>query len=182
MVNISSAELEIINLLSVTLTQEKQTNLEEEFRRYADAVNYIIRAIMRGHLPTAPKTIAAVQEDFTERFDPRIEYLQDVIKTARVTIGRHRRMARLVRTMRGKKPRFKEGKMAFSEPIVKLDSKGIRLFITRNDVLPIPFDKHSRNAQSDILQEIERREKRFDRARLTRHREGFVELDIRVIG
>ncbi len=182
MVNISSAELEIINLLSVTLTHEKQTNLEDEFRRYADAVNYVIRSVMRKHIPTAPKTIAAVQEDFTERFDPRIEYLQDVVKTARVTIGRHRRMARLVRTMRGKKPRFKEGRMAFSEPVVKLDSNGIRLFITRNDVLPIPFDKHSRNAQSDILQGIERRKKRFDRVRLTRHKEGFVEMDIRVIG
>jgi hypothetical protein len=179
---ISSAELEIISLLSVTLTHEKQMKLEEEFKRYADAVNYVIRAIMQEHYPTAGKTITEVQDDFAERFGRRVEYLQDITKSARVTIGQHRRMANLVRTMRGKMPRFREGKMIFSEPIVKLDSKGIRLFITRDDVLPIPFDKHSRNAESDILEDLERSRRRLDRIRLTRHREGFVELDVRVIG
>lgn len=180
--NISSSDLEIINLLSVTLTREKQTALENEFARYADAVNHIIRTIMREHIPTASKTIVAVQEKFAERFDPRLEYLQDVIKSARVTIGRHRRMASLVRTMRGQMPRFQEGKMLFSEPIVKLGSKGVRLFITRNDVIPIPFDKHSRNTESETLADLERKKRRFDRIRFTQHREGFVELDVRVIG
>ena len=179
---ISSSELEIISLLSVTLTHEKQMKLEEEFKRYADAVNYVIRAIMQEHYPTAGKTITEVQDDFAERFGRRVEYLQDITKSARVTIGQHRRMANLVRTMRGKMPRFREGKLIFSEPIVKLDSKGIRLFITRDDVLPIPFDKHSRNAESDILEDLERSRRRLDRIRLTRHREGFVELDVRVIG
>jgi hypothetical protein len=145
---------EMLTLQSVPLTREKQLTLESLFDAYQKAVNFIIKEILTKHITAATRTVEVVQDKFHKHFDPRPDYLQDVVKTARVEIGRHRRMSKTIRSLRGRKPHFKPGRMILSKPIVSLGEKALVLALPTKGELPIPFDKRSRNRVIDILQKL----------------------------
>ena len=172
--------VEILRLDSVILSREKQVVLKREFEKYAEATNFVIRTILQKHLTSAAKTIEEVEDEFVQRFDRRPEYLADVVKTARVKIGEHRKLARVLRSAREKKPKFKEGRLILSAPIVRVTEKALLLSLPDRNVLPIPFDKRSRNRSLDILRDLAAGNRQYDRIRLTWRREGFVEIDIRI--
>ncbi|RLI07606.1 hypothetical protein DRO42_07840 [Candidatus Bathyarchaeota archaeon] len=176
-----AVQVEIISLDSVVLSREKQLALKREIERYAEATDFVIRRILQEHITSAAKTIEAVQEEFAERFDRRPEYLADVVKTARVTIGQHRKMARVLQSARHKRPRFKEGRLILSPPLVRVTERALLLTTQDGSELPIPFDKRSRNKNLDVLSDLAAGRRQHDRVRLTWRREGFVEIDIRVL-
>jgi hypothetical protein len=99
----------ILKLQSVLLTREKQDNLREEIQTYHSATNFVIREIQKRHLTGITRVIEVLQDDFAEKFDPRVVYLRNVIETAGSEIKKHRRLSRTIRTMRDKPPRFKQG-------------------------------------------------------------------------
>jgi hypothetical protein len=180
-------DVEILKLLSVTLTREKQDILEEELRRYGDATNWTIKQILKQRFSSRTKTIEVLQEDFAAKYDKRRKYLEDVVKTANVEITRHRKLAETIRSMRDKTPFFKPGRLILSQPIVRLDEKAVTLTLADNGLLPIPFDKRSRNRHSEKLVEILRGSKegainkKYSRIRITWNKEGFADIDIRVL-
>ncbi|MHA1770606.1 MAG: hypothetical protein ACTSYL_09510 [Candidatus Thorarchaeota archaeon] len=174
--------VEIVRLDSVILSREKQDALKREIEKYARAVNFVIRMILTKHLTSAAKTIEAIQDEFAKQFDPRPQYLEDVVKTARVRIGEHRKMARVIRTARGKRPKFKEGRIILSPPLVRVEEKALTIALSKQEILPIPYDKRSRNREADTLTAIMRGELKHGRVRITWRREGFVEIEIRILG
>lgn len=176
--------IEIVRLMSVILTREKQLPLEKEFERYAEATNYVIKAILKHHLMRPEKAVEVLAEPFGLKFDKRGEYLRDVIKTARAAIVGHQRLAGTVRSMRNKPPFFKSGRMILSQPIVKVGESAVLLRMPDKTQLPIPYDKRSRNRESEVLTHIVKgerdgRNKRYERVRMTWNKEGFVNIDIR---
>ena len=179
-------KFEVLKLLSVTLTRDKQILLEEELQRYGAATNWAIKQILKEGLSSRSKTFEALQEEFANRYDKRRQYLEDVVRTASVEISQHRKLARTVRSMRDKAPFFKPGRLIFSQPIVRLSEKAITLTLTNRDLLHIPFDKRSRNRLADKLGAILRGSKegeinkKYDRIRITWNKEGFADIDIRV--
>ncbi len=173
--------VEIIRLDSVILSREKQDALKRELEKYANAVNYVIRMILTKHLASAAKTIESIQEEFEKQFDSRRQYLEDVVKTARVRIGEHQKMARVLRSVREKKPKFKEGRLILSAPLIRVGEKALILALDGDEEIPIPYDKRSRNRQAEKLSAITGGKIEYDRVRLTWRKEGFVEIDIRVI-
>ncbi|MHA1960852.1 MAG: hypothetical protein ACW99U_11500 [Candidatus Thorarchaeota archaeon] len=173
-----SAE-EMLTLQSVPLTREKQKILEKLFEVYQEAVNFIIKEILTKHITTPTRTVEIVQDEFHKRFDPRPDYLQDAVMTARVEIGRHRRMSRTIRNLRGKKPHFKPGRMILSKPIVSLEEKALILALADSGELPIPFDKRSRNRVSELLLNLSRNPNKYGRIRLTWRKAGYAEIDVR---
>jgi hypothetical protein len=173
--------MKIIKLSSVTLTREKQDLIERELQKYADAVNWMIRTILKRHIATAQRTAELLQEEFSEKFDSRIDYIRDVIKTARVEIGRHRHLAKTVRTMRDKTPFFKSNRAILSNSIVSVSEKAVTVTTCDGIELHIPFDKRSRNRFATILQTLRRNPERLGRVRLTWKKEGYVDIDIRYI-
>ncbi|MHA2379072.1 MAG: hypothetical protein ACXADO_01065 [Candidatus Thorarchaeota archaeon] len=175
----SEAESEIIKLASVTLTREKQDKIDAEFERYASAANFVIKAILNEHIHSGRKALEHVQEEFVTRFDKREQYLRDVVKTALVKVRRHRRMAEMVRSMRNKAPVFKEGRMIFSQPIVKVQEKGLTLETSSRERIPVPFDKPSRNRVAPQLRALATGLKKQGRVRLTWNKEGYMTIDIR---
>ncbi len=175
-----SAQVQIIRLDSVVLSREKQQALRRELQRYAEATDFVIRAILQRHITSAAKTIEAVREEFEKKFDRRPEYLADVVKTARVTIGEHRKMARVLISARKKRPRFKEGRLILSPPLVRVTERALLVALENGDYMPIPFDKRSRNKNLDILSDLAAGRRQHDRVRITWRSEGFVEIDIRV--
>jgi hypothetical protein len=178
-------DVEILKLLSVTLSREKQDILEEEFRRYGAAANWTIKQILKRRLSSRSKTYEVLQDDFAERYDKRREYLEDVVKTASVEITQHRKLAKTIRTMRDKSPFFRPGRLILSQPLIKLNEKAITLTLADNSLLPIPFDKRSRNRLSEKIAYILRGEKeedinkRYGRIRVTWNKEGFADIDVR---
>ncbi|MHA2600901.1 MAG: hypothetical protein AM324_002070 [Candidatus Thorarchaeota archaeon SMTZ1-83] len=176
----SGAESEIVKLASVTLTRDKQDRIEPEFGRYASATNYVIKVILKEHFPSGSKTLEHVREDFSNRFDKREQYLRDVVKTAWVEVGRHRRLAEIVSSMRNKPPVFKEGRMILSHPIVRVQEKGLNLETQDRNTIPIPFDKPSRNRAASQLHELATGRKKQGRVRMTWIREGYMTIDIRM--
>ncbi|MFX0045289.1 MAG: hypothetical protein ACFE8Z_05535 [Candidatus Hermodarchaeota archaeon] len=176
----SGAGSEIVKLASVTLTRDKQDRVEPEFERYASATNYVIRVILKEHLPSGNKTLEHVREGFLNRFDKREQYLRDVVKTAWVEVSRNRRLAEMVRSMRDKPPLFKEGRMILSHPIVRVQEKGLNLETQDRDRIPIPFDKPSRNRAASQLHELATGQKKQGRVRMTWNKEGYMNIDIRM--
>jgi hypothetical protein len=180
-------DIEILKLLSVTLTRDKQYLLEEEIQKYGAATNWTIKQILKQSLSSRTKTIEVLQDEFADKYDKRRKYLEDVIKTASVEITQHRKLAKTVRSMREKTPFFKPGRLIFSQPIVRLDEKAVTLALTDGSFLPIPFDKRSRNRLADKIAVILRgaREgevnKNYGRIRLTWNKEGFADIDIRAM-
>ena len=180
-------DVEVLKLLSVALTRDKQILLEEELQKYGAATNWTIKQILKQKLSSRTKTFSVLQEDFANRFDKRRRYLEDVVKTASVEIAQHRKLAETIRSMRGKNPFFKPGRLIFSQPIVKLSEKAVTLTLSDGSLLPIPFDKRSRNRLSEKLLSILRGSKegginkKYDRIRITWNKEGFADIDIRAI-
>ena len=170
----------IVKLASVTLTRDKQDKIEPEFQRYASATNYVIKVILREHFSSGSKMLEYTREDFSKRFDKREQYLRDVVKTAWVEVRRHRRLAEMVRSMRNKSPVFREGRVIFSHPIVKVQEKGLNLETQDRERIPIPFDKPSRNRVANQLREIATGQKKQGRVRLTWNKEGYMSIDIRM--
>jgi hypothetical protein len=89
--------------------------------------------------------------------------------------------------MRDKTPFFKPGRLILSQPIARLDEKAVTLTLADNSLLPIPFDKRSRNRLSEKLVEILRGSKegeinkKYGRIRITWNKEGFADIDIRAL-
>jgi len=103
-------EMILLKLSSVILTREKQGPLQEEFTRYNEATNWVIKHILRGHLTKQAQIIESIQEEFSAQFDNRQSYLIDVIRSATSEIAHHRKLAFTVRSMRDKIPYFKKGR------------------------------------------------------------------------
>ncbi|MHA2063744.1 MAG: hypothetical protein ACXABY_05095 [Candidatus Thorarchaeota archaeon] len=169
----------ILKLTSVTLSREKQDKIDHEFERYVKAVNYIIRAILKGHISSGKKTFDLLEEDISNRFDQRPQYVRDVVKTAWGEVRSHSRLAQTVRSMRDKAPVFKSGRMVFSQPIVSVDEKSLQLQTADGETVPIPFDKRSRNRVVEELQSLVRGKTLYGRVRLTWNKEGYMDIDIR---
>jgi hypothetical protein len=178
-------DFEILKLLSITLRREKQILLEEELQRYGAATNWAIKQILRLHLSSRTKAIEMLQVDFSERYDKRRAYLEDVVRTAGAEITQHRKLAKTIRSMREKTPFFKPGRLIHSQPIVKLDEKAVTLTLADGILLPIPFDKRSRNRLADRIASILRGSKegainrKYGRIRISWNKEGFADIDIR---
>jgi hypothetical protein len=178
-------DVEILKLLSVTLTRDKQILLEEELQRYGAATNWTIKQILKRSLASRSKTLETLQEDFATKYDKRRRYLEDVVRTASVEITQHSRLAKTVRSMRDKTPFFKPSRLIFSQPIIRLDEKAVTLTLTDGSLLPIPFDKRSRNRLADKIANILRGSKEgginknYGRIRITWNKEGFADIDIR---
>ncbi len=182
---VSMSDIEILKLLSVTLTREKQETLEEEIQKYGKATNWTIKQILKQRLSSPTKTVEILEEVFIEKFDKRIQYLEDIVKTARVEISSHQKMAQNVRSMRDKTPFFKPGKLILSQPIIKLSERAVTLSIPDGSVLAVPFDKRSRNRLVEKLEAVLKNEKpgvinrKYGRIRITWNKEGFADVDIR---
>lgn len=172
-------ESEILKLTSVTLSREKQDKIDLEFERYTNAVNYIIRAILKDHIPSGKKTFDLLQEDIASRFDRRPQYVKDVVKTAWGVVREHRIRAQTIRSMRDRMPVFRPGRMIFSQPIVSVDEMALKLQTTEGEKVPIPFDKRSRNRLVDELQSLVKGKTAYDRVRLTWNKAGYMDIDIR---
>jgi hypothetical protein len=180
------SEVEILKLLSVTLTRDKQDVLDEELQRYGKATNWTIKQIVKQHLPSTGKTVSALQDSFAEKFDRRGHYLRDVVKTARVEISDHRKMAETIRSMKDKTPFFRPGRLILSQPLIKLSERAVTLSIPDGSFLAIPFDKRSRNRLAEKIEVVLRGEKpdqvnrKYGRIRITWNKEGFADIDVRV--
>lgn len=175
----SDIDTRILRLTSVALTREKQIHLEEELEKYTTATNFVIKSILQKHITKAQRTIEILGDTFAERFDKRPEYLTDVVKTARVEIGRHRKLARTIRTMRDKTPFFKPGRMILSHPLVSVNEKTLILHTASKEEIPIPFDKHSRNQNAKDLAAMMKDHTLYGRVRITWNKQGYVDIDIR---
>ena len=180
-------DFEILKLLSITLRREKQILLEEELQKYGAATNWAIKQILKLHLSSRIKATEVLQDDFSERYDKRQAYLEDVVRTAGAEITRHRKLAKTIRSMRDKTPFFKPGRIILSQPIVRLDEKAVTLTLADGNLLPIPFDKRSRNRLADKIITILRGSKegginrKYGRIRISWNKEGFADIDIRAI-
>jgi hypothetical protein len=183
---------EILRLLSVTLTREKQLVLQGEFKRYAAASNWVIRAILRNHLRGHARIREALEEQFMAEFDKRPAYLDNVITTAIAEIRRHNKLAVTIRSMRDKTPYFRPGKIILSQPIVEVGNKAVTIRLPDRTPISIPYDKRSRNRLTSKLEMIPKGEprridssganlinKRYQRVRFTWNSEGFMDIDIR---
>ncbi|TXT54139.1 MAG: hypothetical protein BAJATHORv1_90088 [Candidatus Thorarchaeota archaeon] len=176
----SELEVDVVKLLSVALTHEKQLVLEAELEEYHKATNYVIKQILKLKKKKAHTIIEEIREDFAESFDPRLAYLKDVVKTARVTIGEHKHKAKWRRDLRGKMPKFKQDIMIFSPPLIQITHKAAVLTVKSGGERVIPFDKHSRNNNAEILSAIVKNPERLDRVRLRWNKEGYFNIDLRV--
>ncbi|TFH06120.1 MAG: hypothetical protein E4H14_11435 [Candidatus Thorarchaeota archaeon] len=182
-----------VKLSSVTLTREKQIPIEEEFSRYVQATNWVIKILLKNRLLTKKAQIlATIRDEFSERFDNRETYMNDVVRSACAEIVRHRKLAITIRSMRDKTPFFKKGRVIFSQPIVEMSEKALILTLSDCTRIPIPYDKFSRNQNAEKIAEILKgnsvkvdaqgkipTNKRYGRIRLTWNNEGFVNIDIR---
>jgi hypothetical protein len=178
----SDSKFEVLKLTSVTLSREKQDKIDIEFERYTKAVNYVIRAILKDHIPSGKRAFDLLEEHISNQFDKRHQYVRDVVKTAWGEVQEHRRLAHTVRSMRDKAPVFRSGRMIFSQPIVSVDEKSVQLQTAEKEKVPIPFDKRSRNRLAEKLQLLVRRRTAYGRVRLTWNKEGYMDIDIRTEG
>ena len=185
-------EMILLKLSSVALTREKQIPIEEEFSRYVQATNWVIKTLLKNRLKKQAQIIDAIKEEFSERFDNRVTYLNDVVKSAASEIARHRKLAITIRSMRDKTPFFKKGRAIFSQPIVEISEKALILTLADSTRVPIPYDKFSRNQNARKIIEILKgnpveadtqgrmpANKRYGRIRLTWNSQGFVNIVIR---
>lgn len=186
--------VEILRLLSVTLTREKQLLLQDEFKRYAAATNWVIKNILKKHLSGHTKTRNTLGEEFMGVFDKRPIYLDNVVKSALAEVVKHNKLAMTVRSMRDKTPFFRPGRLILSQPIITVGDKAVTLRLPDKTEVPMPYDKRSRNRLSSKIDAILMGEpkqpdasgtthlnQRYERTRLTWNSEGFVNIDIRAI-
>lgn len=235
----SNLPLEIVKLLSVTLSREKQIHLEHDFRTYADATNFAIKSILNQRIMSKIKAEEALFDDITNRFmtrkvgstDPTTlldfgrrfnysmvteyvpqktkaptanrdsellnrtsdevrkefvdrfstQYVKDILRTASAEIARHRKLAKTLINLRGRIPHFKYGTVIVSGMLAGIDERAMELISLVGEPIPIPFDKRSRNREIGTLQDIAERRRRYDRVRLVLNKEGFLNIDIRVL-
>jgi len=64
----SNIPVEIIKLLTVTLTREKQDILNPELVTYAAATNYSIKTILKKHIPNKQKAYEILRDDIQNKF------------------------------------------------------------------------------------------------------------------
>ena len=169
----------ILNLRSVLLTQEKQSSLEYEFETYHAATNFVIKERLRRTLTNPTRTIQVLQDEFSERFDSREQYLIDVVRTAGSEVKAHQRLARTIRSMRDKTPHFKSGRIILSKPIITVGKMAVVLRSKDGSEIPVPFDKRSRNRVLDKLEQLAQDKSKYGRIRLTWREAGYVDIDIR---
>jgi hypothetical protein len=182
----------LLNLSSVPLTREKQIPLHEEFSRYGLATNWVMKILLKGNLTKRGEILDAIQDDFSEQFDNRRTYLNDVLRSATAEIARHRKLAMTVRSMRDKTPFFKSGRIIFSQPIVKISEKALILTLADRTRIPIPYDKFSRNQNAEKISAILKGEstkvdvdskmptnRRYGRIRMKWNSAGFLIIDIK---
>lgn len=182
-----------LKLSSVALTREKQIPVQEEFSRYALATNWVMKKLLKNRQTKRMEILDAIKDDFTEQFDRRDSYLNDVLRSATAEIMRHRKLAMTVRSMRDKTPFFKQGRAIFSQPIVKISDKALILTLADNTEIPIPYDKFSRNQNAEKISAILKGEPqkadadrkmpanmKYGRIRLTWNSAGFLIIDIKV--
>jgi hypothetical protein len=183
----------LLKLSSVALTREKQIPIEEEFTRYVQATNWVIKTLLKNrHLTKQTQILDTIRGEFSKRFDTRETYLNDVVRSAGAEIARHRKLAVTIISMRDKTPFFKKGRAIFSQPLVEISEKALILTLVDNTQVPIPYDKFSRNQNAEKIAEILKgnpnkldaqgkmlTNKRYDRIRLTWNNEGFVNIDIK---
>jgi hypothetical protein len=180
------SDFEILKFLSVTLTRDKQLMLEEELQRYGKATNWTIRQILKQRLNSQGRAMEVLQDSFIEQFDRRRHYLRDVVKTARVEVSDHRKMADNIRGMKDKTPYFRPGRMILSQPLIRLSETAVTLTVSDGSKIAIPFDKRSRNRLVEKIKTILKGEKseginrKYDRIRITWNKEGFADIDVRV--
>ena len=181
-----------LKLSSVPLTREKQIPLQEEFSQYGLATNWVIKILLKGHLTKRAQILDALQDDFSEQFDSRLTYLNDVIRSATAEIARHRKLAMTIRSMRDKTPFFKQGRVIFSQPILKISEKALIMTLADSTRIPIPYDKFSRNQNAEKISAILKGEntkvdaegimptnKRYGRIRLKWNSAGFLIIDVK---
>ena len=181
-----------LKLSSVALTREKQIPLKEEFSRYGLATNWVMKMLLKSRLTKRTQILEAIQDDFSEQFDRRPAYLDDVLRSATAEIARHRKLAMTIRSMRDKTPFFKQGRAIFSQPLVKISEKALILTLADRTKIPIPYDKFSRNQNAEKISKILKGDpamdvegkilsnKRYGRIRLTWNSAGFLIIDIKV--
>ena len=234
----SDLPVEIVKLLSVILSREKQLQIEPDFRTYADATNFAIKSILKKRIPNRTKaeeilfdeivnrfmlrtidgsdsisplefgrrfnysivtqyipqrvksatakhglremmrTPEEVREEFVTQFS--LQFVRDVLKTAASEISRHRKLAKMLISIRDKTPHFKSGTMLLSGILIKVNEKAVELLTLSGEKVPIPFDKRSRNREIEILQEIDQGRRKCQRIRLIQNKEGFLNIDLRV--
>jgi len=124
------------------------------------------------------KNPVELRQEFAQRFAH--QYISDVVKTASVEITRYRKMAKILVSMREKTPHFKRGVMIVSGILVNIDARGVTLLTLGGQELPIPFDKRSRNRETDVLEKIASGMRKIQRVRFTWNREGYLNIDIRL--
>lgn len=186
--------IEILKLLSVTLTRDKQSVLKEEFKRYTVATNWVIKTILKNRLSGHSKIRETIEEAFEIEHDNRPVYLENVIRSARAEIARHSKLAMTIRSMRDKTPYFRPGRIILSQPIIKVGDKAVVLKLQDRTEVAIPYDKRSRNRLATAIDAILRGEprlpdksgimqqnKRYERVRLSWNNEGFIDIDVRAI-
>jgi len=183
----------LLKLSSVALTREKQIPIEAEFTRYVQATNWVIKTLLKDRqLTKQGQILDAIRDEFSEQFDSRETYLNDVVRSAGAEIARHRKLAVTIRSMRDKTPFFKKGRAIFSQPLVEITEKALILTLADRTRVPIPYDKFSRNQNAEKIAEILKgnpvkvdaqgkmpTNKRYNRLRLTWNNEGFVNIDIK---
>ncbi|RDE16804.1 MAG: hypothetical protein C4K49_04115 [Candidatus Thorarchaeota archaeon] len=108
-------------------------------------------------------------------------YFDDVVRGALGEITRHRKLARTVRSLRNKTPHFKSVRMILSPPIAVIGDSGCTILGTMGEEIPIPFDKRSRSQESTLLHSIAGGVQQYKRVRLTWRKEGYVEVDVRLV-
>lgn len=108
------------------------------------------------------------------------QYFRDVIRTAFSEVARHRRLAVTVRTLRDKTPFFKLGRMVFSAPVVSITETACIIIAVHGEEIALPFDKRTRSRESAILTAIATRQQKYGRVRLKWHKEGYLDIDIRM--
>ncbi len=115
---------------------------------------------------------------FSHRFAH--QYTADTVKTARVVIGRHRKMARTVVSLQDKSPFFRPGTMILSGILVDVSERAIDVLTLSGERISIPFDKRSRNRETSVLQSTASERTKYGRTRLILNKEGFLDIALRV--
>lgn len=110
------------------------------------------------------------------------QYLKDVIRSASTEIAHHRRLAATVRTLREKTPFFKPGRMILSAPTVSITETSCIVLAADGEEIPVPFDKRSKNREAVTLAALAAGQRKYGRVRLKWHREGYLDIDIRIVG
>ncbi len=236
-VSMSDLPVEIVKLLSVNLTLEKQMLLEHDFKTYADASNFAIKTILKRNIPNRTRaeemlhddiisqfmlrkkdasgidgleefgrrfkynlvidytpqrikiptehglqerdrTPEEVRQDFVNRYSQ--QYVKDILRTAGAEISAHRKLAKTLISARGKIPYFKEGTMILSGMLVEVGERVVEILSLTGEKIPIPFDKRSRNREPELLSELSKGRRKYQRVRLTLNKAGYLNIDIRM--